>query len=713
MSSLLRPEVRDYLDMMLACTGFPGHFAADETISELPLTFWMFFQEELQDTPIFNSADSVAPDFHIDPATGKPIFYAEGTSVDSPGGGMVNIAPASRAPDREQTATIAAIAKSIFARLVEILRMKSTFPPEAEWNAWDTDTRDRFTMYRRETSDMILSCAYVLRDEMLAYLIPLAARQLNDFETSAAPWHPLEATVFAVKSMSDAVLTDDLDPLDGIIGPEFLGRLSVTAHLPPRLHITVCLLIGSYGEWMATHPDHLARAARFLTAAVQVPKLSRAAVDALLTLCDLCRSQLVGEVDALVQLWTSVAPTLPPEQKSKLVKAVANVIQQMPYQQSMPRLWVVLDGIILDINRAFDACIQDPVNSREVVTNQLECLKSCCQGVSAPELKIELLDHHDPTGTIAAQSSQALPENTQNQEVTRVIWNTTRRTCDIYGGDAQVMRALCQFIIETLRNTLPIFSADLAPLVSLLVDTYAKHQMPVVLTVATAIACAHGDGSVKKAEEGVKTGLSALLEGIMGVTLQFVDRHDLDDVPDLVQAFFEMLTKVLDTKYATYCPWSLLSLPQATIDALLSRLLLRGLGMSERTAITSILSFLLAFLSTDHDDSALVVLTRYVVARCGADLVRELVAAIGGRQPRSLEEGFVDVLFKMSVRYTELTKCALVGCLAMEGFPSARVEREQKEAFVKNVIGIRQIVRFRGVVKQFSLQCRGLTNTAF
>ncbi|KAI8917208.1 armadillo-type protein [Powellomyces hirtus] len=699
---LLRQDFVDYVGMMLALTGFDGYFGADQEISVLPFTFWAFFQEELQESGIFDSLWAEEPQLHTDPATGRPVFKEGGvTAGDAARIAVINIAPATQ-HNKGEDAAIAQIGRNIFSKLVEILRQKTTFPPESEWNSWPADIRDKFTVFRRDSSDALLTCAYVLREDTWAYLVPLAIHQLGEFERGSGPWQSLEATLFAIKAISDVAQTEEDVYLPKLFGAEFLARMTtfITRDLPPRLHFTTSLLIGSYAEWFRLHPEHLSLAVRYLIASIQLPKLAPKAVDGLLTVCDICRDELVMEADSLVALWTQVGPSLQSQQKSRLVKAVSNVIQKMPYDLLLPRLWALLNGIVTDLSIALDNHKQYPEESKQLIEDQLLCLKSCCRGIQPSESVVTVNDPSSPT-------TPAIPDS-QQQLVAEVIWSATSRMCTIFASDTQIMEPLCAFISETVRSTLPIFTPNLSALIALMIETYATYPMSYLLETAAAIVTANGDSTIRKASTEQREQLSRLLHGLSLVTLRFFEQQDLELYSDIVHAYCDLLNRAAAT-----CPWALTRLPQDVVNAIFGNLLLKTFRLQERMTMNSVLDFLISFIGLHQEDVEFAVLTQYVADNFGQTLVYHLIQGVGGQQPRSMDEKLADTLYKLNARYPELTRGYLILCLTQPGFPSQRVSMAEKEEFVKSIVGTRHLKRFREGIKKFGLLCRGLANTAF
>ncbi|KAI8142326.1 hypothetical protein BJV82DRAFT_153317 [Fennellomyces sp. T-0311] len=139
-----------------------------------------------------------------------------------------------------------------------------------------------------------------------------------------------------------------------------------------------------------------------------------------------------------------------------------------------------------------------------------------------------------------------------------------------------------------------------------------------------------------------------------------------------------------------------------------------GMGLQERLALKAALNFMADFVAQEYDEgSQLAEAVNSLVMNMGFQIMEQLLAGIGGRVPRSFSGPLVDVLYKMMGRYVQGSRHWLDRLLAQEGFPSALIQRSDKEAFMKGILGTRSLKRFKQHTHEFSVKCRGLNNTAF
>ncbi|KAI8820459.1 armadillo-type protein [Fimicolochytrium jonesii] len=712
--TMTRPETITFLNMMLQFTAYGGYFGADQEVSELPLEFWALLQEEVE----------TIQDTYEDMSESSGVRFVEPDDLDVPvnlsgvlleGVENTGLSSGSQAK-RDQHAAALEAARTVFGKLVEILCQKMTFPPEAEWTEWPKDLREKFNFYRRDCSDTILLAYDVLGEGVLAYCVPRAIQQWAEVKSRVAPWQvfqPLEATLYAIRSVSDSVHDDKQQWLGRIFGADYLAQITELAattiasssksFVLTRLRITTCLLIGSYSEWLKEHPDHLRLAIRYLATCVTSPAVAKAAVDGLLTICDVCRKELVEEVDPLIELWLGAGPSLSLIPKSRLVKAIGNVVQSLPSEALLPRLLVLIESIIKDIKTALEGGPQDADKGEEIVIQQLTCLRSICKGIQQPDDLVSLVvsEHDAPPAQGTSDPHQAM--------VASVMWDMTQGICRSFAADAEVMKVsvenmrsgctsrelygpkptpcryqeLCSFINEALRNSLPIFTLNLRSLNDLIVRNYSEHLHACFLDTAAGIVTAYG-GSWAAGEpvSADDWSLASLLSELCRITIAFLQQHDVVEYPDLVQSAFAMLTR-----FAEKCPRAFLTIDASLTQSLFGGLLLRGLSVHERFAVEPVAHFISVFVHLDSGESDVAAFVRGVVESVGANIVYELLQNIGGRQPRSMDEKFADVLYALLVKYPQPMHKWMYDCLAQGGFPSHHATAAYKESFLKNAVG--------------------------
>ncbi|KAI7898106.1 uncharacterized protein BX663DRAFT_526227 [Cokeromyces recurvatus] len=136
-----------------------------------------------------------------------------------------------------------------------------------------------------------------------------------------------------------------------------------------------------------------------------------------------------------------------------------------------------------------------------------------------------------------------------------------------------------------------------------------------------------------------------------------------------------------------------------------------GMGLQERLALKAALNFMADFVSQDHRENDKIVDT--IMINLGPQIMEQLLLGIGGRVPRSFLGPLIDVLYKITGKYMQESRQWLQALLVKDGFPTTLVNSNDKETFLKGMLGTRSLKRFKETTNSFSIKCRGLGNTTF
>lgn len=148
--------------MLLRATNYPGYFGQDEEISDLPLSFWYTLHDTLLDSVHLPSM--ILPNVTVTAAAAMSMnesgMYKSIMSMDSSTSGLVSVSSSIEAlPDEsayaqstdadhssgiggERMQQIRSQFERVFLELLPILRRKSVFPSDTEWNHWSAGTQN-------------------------------------------------------------------------------------------------------------------------------------------------------------------------------------------------------------------------------------------------------------------------------------------------------------------------------------------------------------------------------------------------------------------------------------------------------------------------------------------------------------------------------------------------------------------------------------------
>ncbi|KAK1896688.1 Importin-13, partial [Dissostichus eleginoides] len=154
------------VNMIMFCTGIPGHYPVNETTSSLTLTFWYTLQDEIMS-------------FETD----KQVVYLQ-------------------------------VYRPVYFQLVDVLLHKAQFPTDQEYESWSSDEKEQFRIYRVDISDTLMYVYEMLGAELLSNLYEKLGRLLTNTEQPTS-W----------QSIAETIDVNYSDVIPGLIG--LIPRISI------------------------------------------------------------------------------------------------------------------------------------------------------------------------------------------------------------------------------------------------------------------------------------------------------------------------------------------------------------------------------------------------------------------------------------------------------------------------------------------------------
>ncbi|KAF7724113.1 hypothetical protein EC973_001297 [Apophysomyces ossiformis] len=682
---LASPNISLLLDMIMQLTAFQGHFPVDQEVSDISLNFWYVLQETLFDQGI--------------------IPVRENTSEARDGDDDVSLKSDSNVEQKLWIRRCGEAAMVVYRQLVTTLMQKAVFPENSVWESWNRDLKDKFRIYRRDLGDTMINPYYVLRDEMTAILLQQSISILNHWESTPFASQKLEATLFCLKSISEEIPADTDANIAQFFGTEVLGRLPANSDF--RLKNTILLLMGSLAEWFKKHSEFLPSLMNFIVPCLSSPKLAPAAAAAFADICDTCRNSLIGELDNLMHVYGAMAACqIPANIMQKVVESVADVIQVLPPESAIAPLMTLTGDIIQVIRNALNLVKRDPDGARLVILTQLQYLSACCRGIQSPNDDYQSISARNSAydAYASGQSTVILSNIDGFPQITAAIQESVQQIASVWSGDEQVMKvckqtlALTHFLESGIRSTSPLLALDFHALAALIESNYAQSPFSCWLDLTTFMMTVYGGHNQNIAR------LRDILGLLTEKTLSFINGpQGMEQHPDIIDSYFDLLSRTI-----TRCPMVFYQLPRAMIDTIFM-FGIAGMNLQERLALKATLNFMADFVSQSFEEgSQAAEVVNTIVLNMGLQMMEQLLMGIGGRVPRSFSGPLVDVLYKLTGRYLEACRHWLQVLLAHDGFPSSLVTRDDKDYFMKGVLGTRSFKRFKEIAHGFSVKCRGL-----
>ncbi|KAG2210956.1 hypothetical protein INT47_000116, partial [Mucor saturninus] len=663
-TQLADPNIKWLMTMIMQLTSYEGYFPVDQEVTEIPLNFWYVLQETLFDENIL------------------PLSTEKSAWSNECG----------------QTAL------AMYRELVHVLIKNAKYPTDDVWQSWNKDVRDKFKIWRRDLGDTMINPYYVLRDEMLSILLDHSVYIINQWSSLPSASQHLEATLFCLKSISEEISPTEDQHIARFFGQEVLGRLPKDSSI--RLQNTVLLLMGSLSEWLKTHAQYLGSVMNYIAPCLSNPQLAPAASSAFADICDTCRESLVDELESLMHVYAAMTSSqIKANIMQKVVESVADVIQVLSPERAMGPLMSLTGDILQGVSKALLSVKEDPTTAREAILIQLQYLSACCRGIQSPNDDYQsLMERNSVYDAYASGQLSAMYATVEGfNEITFAIRASCLQIASMWGADEQVMKALSHFLELGMRSTSPLLSLNFEDLVSLLETSYGIAPFSCWLDTASFMMTVYGGQA-----DHVET-LRDLLGVLTTKTLAFIHgAQAMEHYPDVVDSYFGLLSRAVRR-----CPMAFYQLPINMISTIFM-FVIAGMGLQERLALKAALNFMADFVSQDYqENSDIAKIVDTIMMNMGMQIMEQLLMGIGGRVPRSFSGPLVDVLYKITGKYIQPSRQWLHTLLATDGFPTSLASPNDKEIFLKGVLGTRSLKRFKENANSFSIKCRGLGNTSF
>ncbi|KAJ3980905.1 armadillo-type protein [Lentinula detonsa] len=689
---------QSFLRLLLAYTGFPGFYGVDEDVSEMTLGFWYMLQEALWNN------DYYFPDEEEEAESSQ-----ESEMGDQSG-----------------------VAKALYVQLVQILKRKLTWPPSG--HNWSKDQIDKFVVYRRDVGDILINAYYIIRDDMVVYLI-------NDFVDRLASrsrdptqgWEDIEANLHCISSVQEASDYEKAPQLELLFSPQTLSQFPTTGNI--RLRRTILSLIAAYASWFQVEEptataatiktELLMSTISYIVQSLPDRMLSLQAATALQNLCDANKTSLGPRIGAFAELHSGLAQ-IPDSEKSKVMESIANVIQAIPPLEAIPTVEVIVNPIVSRILEVLQSQNMAPTEARDICVVQLETLAGLAKGLTR---MLNFTDGHvnqDPEDDKEFQSLQTARQDPRMVQLRETILNAVRG-CVKHFNDAESAQALNDLVksITSLPDDVTLISLSAPPVLEIV--CFALQRQPTASWFALAgiltnqivpeLPISIRGESAEKAERRAKIveAYEKQAEEIVARTLPIILNASLsvlgtpggmENNPDIVQESFLCLSNVAQEFIGNFY-----SLPPGGLDVLM-QCTLRALTLQERYSLVAACTFLNMFVNRTDIDT-LEIYREQFIAIYGRSIMQAILNGLAGQAPRSVTQNLIELLSGMLTRFVEESTVWLKEVLFAPNFAPSQVTLEDKERFMKAIVGSKSLKKTREAAQRFALVARGLEGTSF
>ncbi|KAJ3197265.1 hypothetical protein HK101_005037 [Irineochytrium annulatum] len=337
-----------------------------------------------------------------------------------------------------------------------------------------------------------------------------------------------------------------------------------------------------------------------------------------------------------------------------------------------------------------------------VMLEVIRLLKAVCDGVSAPESggfvdeddeddeRDERMgsagSFSDPPSIGDGSAGQSLDVETAKgcKAFCREIWELIASTAFAFCQDEEVLEVISTFVRATLAGRpTPTFALDTSDLIPLLLRTLtlcggSKYIIDSIAMVINTIPDPAAESGLIR-EDGstdVRDLVRNVLQEVMAVTsVSIGTQQSMQDRPDVVTSYFSLLSKAV-LRY----PWALFTLPEEYLSKVFSQVFM-GLRLQDRMSYLSVMQFLNEMSSYNPSGRA-TTRRRDPAARTDAEMSKKFAVDILRRISPTVIKYVLDGI---GGAHTE-SRAWFTVALAEDGFPTVYCQPADKEAFIKGMM---------------------------
>lgn len=220
------------------------------------------------------------------------------------------------------------------------------------------EDEDKFKDFRYNIGDVLKSCAAVLGSTVALQQPYNLINQYLQKEDPNTVWQPLEAALFAVRTMAH-----EISHTENVVLPQLFKQLCIHPLTHPKLVYSTILVFSRYTEWTSKHEDLLEIQLNYIFNGFEAGQsnhdLSVAASNALMYFCQDCSSLLVNYCGQLVDFIWKIEPAVDNYSMFEMCQGLSSVINE----QETAKIGGIFNSFTSQHNKRFDIIIQQFISN--------------------------------------------------------------------------------------------------------------------------------------------------------------------------------------------------------------------------------------------------------------------------------------------------------------------------------------------------------------
>ncbi|XP_043941377.1 importin-13 [Protopterus annectens] len=400
------------VNMIMFCTGIPGHYPVNETTSSLTLTFWYTLQDDIMSF------------------------------------------------ETEKQAVYLQIYRPVYFQLVDVLLHKAQFPSDEDYSSWSSDEKEQFRIYRVDISDTLMYVYELLGTELLSNLYDKLGRLLTDTDHPAS-WQHTEALLYGFQSITETIDVNYSDVIPGLIG--LIPRISINNL---QLADTVMFTIGALAEWLADHPVMINSVLPLVLHALGNPELSISSVSTLKKICRECKYDLLPYAANIVSVCQDVLMKQihKTSQCMWLMQALGFLLSTLQVEEILKNLHSLISPYIQQLETLAD---ETPNSSNKMAIIHILGLLSNLFAT------LDISHHDDDLEGTEVKKQPLVPGPNPVVMVLQQVFQLIQKVLSKWLNDAQVVEAVCAIFEKSVKTLLDDFAPMVPQLCEMLGQMYS------------------------------------------------------------------------------------------------------------------------------------------------------------------------------------------------------------------------------------------------
>ena len=267
-------------------------------------------------------------------------------------------------------------AKGYIAKALQQNWLKIRYPKPHVADLWNSEIKADFRALRQDFTDLVQASFAILGFAAFEHFAQLTIDSLRSQE-----WYDLEASLFGLNALSDAVADDP--STDGILSKIFGSTLfdnmmNATMAVPIQAQVTALSAVTNYTSFFGRQARFLPNMLSFLFTFLGHTTLAKEAAKAISSACSSCRKHLTPQIDEFLRAYQPYSQT-DPSVREKIIGAIAMIVQALPSDEAkLAPLSLLLEYVDQDVAACTEA--SSTGRSDDAVSSGL-CALRCLTGI--------------------------------------------------------------------------------------------------------------------------------------------------------------------------------------------------------------------------------------------------------------------------------------------------------------------------------------------